>query len=92
MDLDLREGARKFQPQNYMVIDQICDPSQARVLRTHPPAYLAGKGVPSLEFSGTYPVTRLNVGSFDGDGGLKLALLARHTSGGICPLSAAPQT
>ena len=33
--------------------------SKSRVLRTHPPAALAGKGVSSLTFSGTYPVTRL---------------------------------
>ena len=32
MDINLRGGARKFQPPNYMVIDQICDPSQAEAI------------------------------------------------------------
>lgn len=32
---------------------------KAKVLRTHPPAYLAGNGVSEITFSGTYPVTKL---------------------------------
>ena len=35
--------------------------TSAKMLRTHPPSYASAAAVDALTFSGTYPVTRLNV-------------------------------
>lgn len=51
----------------------------AKVLRTHPPAYLAGKGVSQLTFSGTYPVTKLEVPQGELLEGLDMSLFAYST-------------
>lgn len=52
----------------------------AKVLRTQPPGYLAGHAVDSLNFGGTYPVTRLKVSDKRLEStGLSLALYAHST-------------
>jgi hypothetical protein len=54
----------------------------ARLLRTHPPAYASADGVAALEFGGTYPVTRLGVRDPSlggGGGGLELAVFGYST-------------
>eukprot|EP01043_Picozoa_sp_COSAG02_P029296 COSAG02_NODE_1816_length_10778_cov_4.675812_8_plen_110_part_00 len=51
--------------------------TSAKMLRTHPPSYASAAAVDALTFSGTYPVTRLNVG--DASLGAKMSVYGYST-------------
>ena len=60
MDLNLRDGTLKFQPPNYMVIYQICDPLQVKQPRGAflPRHELAGR----IRVMATHAVRSVNIG------------------------------